>query len=341
MNKVKFKDLLKRYLTNECTNSERLLVEGWYDVLGDEKELGSIDLDTLEDEVWKKVQIKTVKLEQTTTASKEYSSLKLKPWYQRQSWQIAASILFLIMLGGAWFYNITDLSEKVVYQQTISNNNNKPMEIWLEDSSKVTLFAGSRIDIPTAFANNGNREVQLKGEAVFEVTRNPNKPFLVYTGEVVTRVLGTSFRINHTGKKENIEVAVLSGKVSVDLNGTQEQKNRGVVLTPNQKVVYHVDKQHFTTSIVDNPIILKSKKEKKTVPNFIYKETPIKIVIDELEQNYGIKIEVDNERFNDCPLTASLSEQTLFNKLEMICISLNATFKVLGTTILIKGRGCN
>ncbi len=346
MNKIEFKDLLKRYLTNECTDNERLLVEGWYDLLGDEKELEIDDLESLEEEIWNKVHAKTVKLEQITTSSRPNKPFKLKPWYQRQGWQIAASILFLIAIGSTWLYNNANFSdanieEKIVYQHTIFNNTKQPMETWLEDSSKVTLFAGSRIDIPITFADNITREVQLKGEAIFEVTRNPNKPFLVYTGEVVTRVLGTSFRIVHKGKKENIEVAVLSGKVSVDVKNKQSQKNNGVVLTPNQKVTYHIDKQHFTTSVVDNPVILKSKKDKKTVPNFIYEETPIEVVVGELEQNYGIQIVVDNERFNNCPLTADLSEQTLFNKLEMICTPLNATFGVKGTTILIEGRGCN
>ncbi len=345
MNKVEFKDLLKRYLTNECTNSERLIVEGWYDLLGDDKELELGDLKTLEEQMWNKVHARTLKLEQPDDSSASLSPFRVKPWYQRQVWQIAATVLFLIAMGGGWFYTNSNLpkiniEEKIVYQNTIFNNTKKPMDTWLEDSSKVTLYAGSRLDIPTAFAENVNREVQLTGEAIFDVTRNPSKPFLVYTGEVVTRVLGTSFRIVHKGEKENIEVAVLSGKVSVDIKDKKQQKNSGVVLTPNQKVTYHVDKQHFTTSVVDNPVILKSKKEKKTVPNFIYDETPIEVVIEDLEQNYGIQIVLDNERFNQCPFTANLSEETFTNKLNFICTSLNATFDVKGTTILIRGRGC-
>jgi len=60
MNKIEFKDLLKRYLTNDCNDKEKLLVEGWYDWLGDDSNLDLGDLDNLEEEIWDKVRNKTL-----------------------------------------------------------------------------------------------------------------------------------------------------------------------------------------------------------------------------------------------------------------------------------------
>lgn len=348
MNKVEFKDLLKRYLSNDCSDSERLLVEGWYDILGDKQELAIGDLAELEERIWHSVSTKTTLLDKEKATGITARIFQLRPWYRRPEFRIAASCLLLIVAGfGNWYFqskaNAFLDNEKIVFQSTIQNTTNKPMDAWLEDSSKVVLSSGSELNIPVAFADNEKRIVYLKGEAVFDVTRNPNKPFLVYTGEVVTRVLGTSFRIVHTGKKQDIEVEVLSGKVSVynkDIEKNKQKRNNGVVLTPNQKVTYHVKNKHFVTSVVDNPVLLKKAKTKKNAPSFIYNETSISTVILDLEQNYGVQIIVANERFNDCPLTANLANQTLFNKLDMICTSLNATFDVQGTTILVNGRGC-
>jgi len=146
---------------------------------------------------------------------------------------------------------------------------------------------------------------------------------------VVTKVIGTSFKINSKSAKKNVEVEVLSGKVSVYNKDIQKQKkktNNGVVLTPNQKVTYHAENKQFVTAVVDEPVLIETDR-KDTAPqaklDFIYDETPIELVLAQLEENYGLKIEVvENERFSNCPLTANLSKQSLYNKLEMICTSL-------------------
>lgn len=349
MNKAAFKDLLKRYLSNNCSEQEKLLVEGWYDWLGDEKDLVIDNIEALENKIWNQVKEKTIQSEQIADNKNSRNPFVLRRWYQHNNLKIAASILFIVTLGFYWFSSTKDFptnlqQQTMVYENILYNNTKDTKVYWLEDSSKVTMYPNSQLEIPVAFSKHSNRTVHLKGVAIFDVTKNPLKPFLVHTGEVVTRVLGTSFKIVHAGKKENIEVEVLSGKVSVynkNIESNQQKINNGVVLTPNQKVIYHAENKHFVTAVVANPILLSNKKTEIKKTTFVYNETPIKLVLQELEKNYGIQIVVDNERFKDCPFTANLADQSLFNKLEFICTSLNATFDVQGTTILINGRGCN
>jgi hypothetical protein len=99
--------------------------------------------------------------------------------------------------------------------------------------------------------------VYLEGEALFTVSKNPNRPFFVYNNQIVTQVLGTSFTVQN--KNGKIEVAVKTGRVAVYENGEQinlnevEQKSNGVIITPNQKVTYYQQERHFVTSIVDQP----------------------------------------------------------------------------------------
>lgn len=351
MDKIAFKDLLKRYLGNDCSDDERLLVEKLYELLGEEKKLVLENLDDLEDEIWDRIKLKTdLKGE---IFEEGQAKLMPLPWYKRANWIAAAGIFLLGSLGIGLLlqqpFNAELTNQTSIHLSTILNDGPNQKICWLEDSTKVILSPNSKINLPGTFKGLEKREVYLTGEAVFDVTKNPDKPFLVYTGDIVTRVIGTSFKITDKDNsgKDNIEVVVLSGKVSVYNNEKSQPKqkeiNNGVVLVPNQKVIYHSDNKQFVTAVVDDPILLPVAKNKhKVVPSFIYKDTPVELVLSELEMNYGIQIEVvENELFMNCPLTANLSKQSLFNKLEMICTSLNATYERKGTIILINGKGCN
>ncbi len=85
----------------------------------------------------------------------------------------------------------------------------------LEDGTKVILNAGSKIWYPSNF-NIHEREVILEGEAFFEVSKDASRPFRIVTESVVTTALGTSFNINAFPSNENIEIALVTGKVSVE-----------------------------------------------------------------------------------------------------------------------------
>src|SRR5690606_23322087 len=103
------------------------------------------------------------------------------------------------------------------------------------------------------------REVRLKGEAFFNVHRDPEKPFMVYADEVVTRVLGTSFNVRAYEDDGEITVAVRTGKVSVyaqKSNAAGEIEESETILTPNQQMVYHKLAEKISKQPVENPEIL-------------------------------------------------------------------------------------
>jgi len=302
MEKEAFKNLLKRYLANSCSEKERLLVEGWYDLIGEEKRLTVENFDDLEDKIWNQVKGKTFSDDKDNEEDRA-KIFPLRPWYQRTSWRItsivAASVLFLMVGNHFWLQpsstnSISQLDrdqELLASEKTIFNDGQKHKIVWLEDSTKVSLFPNAKLNIPIAFSDDDKREVFLTGEAIFDVTKNPAKPFLVHTGEVVTKVIGTSFKINSKSAKKNVEVEVLSGKVSVYNKDIQKQKkktNNGVVLTPNQKVTYHAENKQFVTAVVDEPVLIETDR-KDTAPqaklDFIYDETPIELVLAQLEEN--------------------------------------------------------
>ncbi|MEI7736743.1 MAG: DUF4974 domain-containing protein, partial [Ferruginibacter sp.] len=137
--------------------------------------------------------------------------------------------------------------------------------------------------------------------------------------------------------------------VEVYENTTQEKsrtspKNNGVILLPNQKVIYDETARQFVSSLVDRPLPViynDSANQKVTAGNMAFAETPLKTVLPLLEKNYGIEIVAENEALYKCLFTGDINLQELYTKLDVICQAVGATYEVKGTKILIKGKGCN
>ncbi len=123
--------------------------------------------------------------------------------------------------------------------------------ITLADGSVIHLGADSKLEYPETF-NGPTREITLTGEAFFEVSEDPAHPFIVHTGTVQTRVLGTSFKIN-AFRGTPLTVAVATGKVQVEhtVNGN-EYTSSVAVLTPGQQVTWDPVAQR--TAMAEMPV---------------------------------------------------------------------------------------
>ena len=120
----------------------------------------------------------------------------------------------------------------------------------MPDQSSVELFPNSRIAYANDFDSTGTRDIYLSGQAFFTVTKNPSRPFRVFANEIVTKVLGTSFLVKSFDKDSTIKVTVKTGKVSVYSQSAIEETtipNRlgGILLTPNQELVYQKEEKKF------------------------------------------------------------------------------------------------
>lgn len=274
---------------------------------------------------------------------------------------MAAALVFFVVLTTLLLINLPGnkkasagnadtpfLASSNVHKQT--NNSNKPLQLQLEDGSRITLTPGSSLSAPDHFLAD-KREVMLDGEAFFEVSRNVKRPFYVYYNNVVTHVLGTSFNIKTDKQKAQVEVSVRTGKVEVYekedaiAKKATGSRGKGVILTPNQKVVYREESKQFESSLVDVPLPIPNhptgNQESVNIENVISKATPVKDIFKSMEMIYGIEIEVKNENIYNCHFSGDISDLNLYIKLDIICQSLNASYETRGTKILISGKGCN
>jgi hypothetical protein len=287
------------------------------------------------------------------------TTIRPLPVYRQTWFQMAASVLLVLGIGyGLWAIQFRPTQGQVVdgltYQHLVEAQptplvetiNHTPDDklVRLSDGTRVVLRPQARISYVGQFTQQ-RREVFLSGEAFFEVQKDPARPFLIYANGLVTKVLGTSFLIRANPADRDVTVEVKTGKVAVfaQSDPAREQKMTdreltGVVLLPNQKIVYARDAIRLTKLLVENPAIV----EPPATPTaFVFDETPLPRVFDALEKAYGVDIVYDETLLANCPLTATLTNQTLFKKLDIICRVSDAHYEVLDGQIIIQDGGCN
>ena len=350
MKRKEFRDLLRRYLNDDCSVEERRLVDQLYDIIGTETPLDWDDTEGVEAKMWAQIEAQTFSQHNIETAVSEPKLIN-KQLFSTKFWRFAAaaiSVGIVFFIGFLVYKNVH--SSPILMNNALTNNLKEitnhtvdPMEITLEDGSTIILKSGSQLRLPEHFEES-KREVFLTGEAFFDIAKNPKRPFFVHAQDVVTRVLGTSFWVKNNNGAKNIAVEVITGKVTVykeKLTTQNPTESDGVVLTPNLKVTYFVEDKHFVTGLVEKPVLVKTSETTIASPHFIFNDTPLSEVMRQLEAAYGIQIVLANDALSSCPLTADLTKQPLFTKLDLICASLNATYDIKGTSILMSGKGCD
>ncbi|GLB52549.1 hypothetical protein NBRC110019_15890 [Neptunitalea chrysea] len=193
MTEKKFKQLLQKYFDGKATDAEAALIkkfEDYFTHTGEEKVFTNAQTkERLNAEIFSGVQ----------------SHMNTNGYY----WlRIAAAVVVLVGVGlGAYFFTDTLPNNTIVY-----NKGNAPKELVLADGSVVTLNINSQLEYTENF-NTEMRNVKLKGEAFFKVAKNPEKPFIIKTGDLQTRVVGTQFNIKQ--RSQDIKVTVTEGQVKV------------------------------------------------------------------------------------------------------------------------------
>lgn len=200
----------------------------------------------------------------------------------------------------------------------------------LPDGSSVVLQPGSELRYPSSFSGE-KREVFLSGEGFFEVRKDSLHPFLVYAGKLITRVVGTSFRVRAYAGDRRLLVRVKTGRVSVSTAGLQ-----GPVLTPNQEISLDASSLRFSLPQASFQPVRSI--ERLT---FTFTATPLPEVLATLSKAYGVNIVYDAGQIAHCSVTAALGDEPLMDKLTWICSVTDARFEVQKDRIVFTGKPCD
>jgi transmembrane sensor len=331
MSKQSFEFLLDKYLAGECNTTEKKMVEQWFELTGNDTTVpkSEPEWNSVKNKMWHEIHQEA-----------DLSVIKPIPMWRKSLFKFSAAASIALLLGMGLYLDYSNRQNSLISNESagmISQENatDKVIALKLEDGSVINLYPKSKLSYPSHFAKD-KREVTLVGNAFFDIKRNPEKPFLVLTGETITKVLGTSFFIKSDLNAE-IEVEVKTGKVSVYKKGADNPKENGVILTPNQKVIYFDEGNHFVTGLVEKPEVLVTVKDKI---DFDFKNTPLTEVLKRFKEAYGIDIFLENENIGHCTFSGDLNTMPIYTQLDVLCQTLNATYQIKGTDISVSGKGC-
>ncbi|WP_448700237.1 FecR family protein [Mucilaginibacter sp. AW1-3] len=322
-------ELLHKYLDGECTPEEAFMLYQWYDAF--EKHNDPLeDMSPVEQEALKMLMLRNFKnklLSEDVVEEPVKRSVSVKLMYAMAG--IAATVL-LVWAGLNLMQKPADTINGVfttaTEQMEVSNLTNSIYKQVLSDGSIVWLSPKSKLRYPKKFMG-AYRQVKMTGEAFFEVTKDHAHPFIIYSGGIITRVWGTSFRIKSV-QNVNTEVSVVTGKVSVKIPEHDESE---VMLLPTQKVTYQQLSKSLNRDIETTHSAMRIW-QKATIS---FDNVPLSNVLNTLDKQYGMHIHTDDKELGSYLFKADFTGQSLPAILDMLENSLNVSYTMDDTDIIL------
>lgn len=303
MDKKYFIGLLNKYLAGEGTREEEQLLISYYGLFQDDPEVLDLLSEDKKEEL--KGQIQSAIWRRISDNAEGEGRVR---FINRWQVGVAASVAIVLSVSLLLFFsNRHDKKEPVAMQAPSLKENHL---LCLPDGSTVVLSPGSKLDYPSSFDGLAKREVYLEGQAFFDIKHNVSRPFIVHTGKLETKVLGTSFNIKAMPGDVNIVVTVKSGKVSI----SDQQKTMGIIV-PDEQIIYNRQDARSIRKTVDADSFLDWKRQDLFVNNLTVSE-----VVSLLEQLFSVKIIVTDPVIGTKRFTATLpKDESLEQALKSIC----------------------
>jgi len=218
----------------------------------------------------------------------------------------AAVFIFAFFLGfGVYNFHRGSLPDSSNTYTEVHVPCGERSQVILSDGTKVWLNSGTILKFPLVF-NSKKRNVFLKGEAFFDVSKNTKKPFIVNAGQMNIQVFGTRFDVCAYTDDHEFSATLEKGMITATsmLTGTGEK----LQLKPGEQVVFNFDTKKITRKMVDTELYTSWKEDMLHFKNAGFSD-----VIKKMERWYGVKITVDesakfNKYYNMTIKTESLRE---------------------------------
>ncbi|OGX84197.1 hypothetical protein BEN47_16565 [Hymenobacter lapidarius] len=331
--------MLKRYLHDDCTEGEAWTVDQWYEARDMPRPAGlptPAEEAVAKEKMWQQVQYR---IEPRPTR-----------WHTPAlRWAAAAVVTLGLGVAGLATRQPTASPRPASGREaavqvrtargwvTCTNATRRPAQVLLADGSTVALQPGSRLRYPRRFAGP-DRWVELSGEAFFEVAHDAAHPFRVRTAQLETTVLGTSFTVRAFPGQAEAAVMVRTGRVRVVANAVADAQktgraHAGILLLPNQQVVYSPAVRELRRELVAQPAVLQPQA-------LTFTERPVTEVLASLQTAYGVPILYDGAALASCTVSLAFGQESLDDKLSLLCKTLGATYERAHEKIIFRSRGC-
>lgn len=319
-------DLIARKLSGKATAEEEKELESWIKKNKRNKE----DYE-LQKALWRNTKDSPLSFEVEPAWNGLHNKIRSDSSSQknrfRTFYRIAASLAIFIFISTLLGYFIHEWQNVILVKAPVDQK----IEIKLPDETVVWLNKNSTLKYKKDFGEE-SRDVILQGEAFFEVAHDKAKPFLIQTGETVTKVLGTSFNLKLNKKAGSVELSVRTGKVAFYKDGYPDQ---GLNLIAGDIGLFDPEVEGFTKTQYDND-------------NFIawntgilrFDDSDLQEVVQNLEEFYGETIEL-SPGLKNCKITTTFNNQPLERVLTELQILLEIESIRKEGKIWLSGKGCN
>jgi ferric-dicitrate binding protein FerR (iron transport regulator) len=270
---------------------------------------------------------------------------------------IVFSILGLLLaIPGVYFLktNRPDAALPGVRKSTceVVTRNGSKTNLLLPDGTTVWLNAGSRLTYDSLYGNE-LREVTLSGEGFFDVVKNPQKPFIIHTGKINIRVLGTIFNVKSYPEEKTIETSLIRGSIEVSF---ADSSSKRIILLPNQKLIFKKEEmaQNKTaghTETAPDAGLIKIDRLNPTGSDnsiaetgwmqnrLIFNDISFKQLAIEMERKYGVSISLMDEGLDTLHFTGSFQNESVLKALDALRLtsekSPDFTYRMEGDKVLV------
>lgn len=242
----------------------------------------------------------------------------------------AACLAFLAFFSFWWMQNRFGAAP---FTQVITIHAGKQLQkAILPDGTIIWLKPGAVLEYPGSFRNG--RNVSLSGEALFEVAKDSLHAFTVSVGDYTATVLGTSFYIKQSGNRRDMELSVLTGKVSVRRKDGEMPSGAKVIL-PDQKLL-----TQDALAVIPLTSAESSDYVAGTSYNMDFRNTGFATVVARIERKFDVDIRGEMERYASCRFTADLTDEGLEYTLKLLAGSVGIDYRIEDKIIFFKGGGC-
>lgn len=320
-------EALDRYLAGECTAEERERVERWMEAVPSNRRrvellAGVISSDpvTPRAEVWESI-------ERQLDAPRKSFSIGAQP--ARSSLAKVAGLL-LVVGGGAWAGRAIlspepEAASPAAAMRVVTTPPGQRASFRLPDGTSVMLGVASTLRHPAAFGA-GRREVELAGEAYFEVVHDENRTFAVRAGDILAEDLGTEFVVRAYREDSHAQVVVREGKVALRAASVQDASAQQVLLPgqlgriePSGKLVAErADTSAYFAW---------------TEGRLVFDDVALRDALPQLSRWYDLEFRVADSALGQVPLTATFRNQPTEDVLDLLAASLGMRQVRSGRTV--------
>lgn len=178
----------------------------------------------------------------------------------------------------------------------------KKLDLVLSDGTLVKLNAGTEMTYPVTFVPDQNREVEIVGEAFFEVFHDTQNPFIVSANGVDVQVLGTTFNVANYPEDQHTEIVLVEGAVRVSKNKREPMDTlTGVVLKPGVMASFHKLQNTIHTEEVNVSIYTSW-----INGNLVFRNAPFESIARKLERRYAVSIDNQNQTFGEIDFSGTI-----------------------------------